>query len=98
MYLKVGDLSPVLKADLNADLTGASVVAKLRREHQATTMSRTCTITDATNGVVQYQWVAGDTDTAGTYLVEFFVTFAGGAVERFPQRSYSEVTILPKVG
>lgn len=98
LYLKQGDLAPKLSGDLNADLNGATVVAKLRRVHTTTTMSKTCTITDATNGIVEYQWVAGDTDVPGSYIVEFLVTFAGALPERFPQRSYREVSILPKVG
>lgn len=98
MYLKAGDLAPKLIGDLNADVTGATVVAKLRRVHTAVTMSKTCTLDDATNGIVSYQWVAGDTDVPGSYIVEFLVTFSGGTPQRFPQRSYREISILPKVG
>lgn len=97
-YLKQGDTSPKLTATLNANLTGATVVAKLRRLHDTTVLSKTCTVTDAPNGIVEYQWVAGDTDVVGSYFVEFLVTFAGGLVERFPQRSQQEITIQPKVG
>lgn len=98
MYLKQGDLSPALTGDLNADVTGATVVAVLRKQHGTTVLTRTCTITDGPTGIVTYQWVAGDTDIAGTYSVEFKVTYAGGAIQRFPQRSYRELTIKPKVG
>lgn len=98
MFIKQGDLSPKLKVDLNADVTGATVVAKLRRVHQTTVMSKTMTVTDATNGLAEYQWVSGDTDVPGQYLVEVLVTFSGSLPERFPQRSNLEVIILPKVG
>jgi hypothetical protein len=98
LYLKQGDLAPKLIGDLNADVNGATVVAKLRRVHTTTTMSKTCSITDATNGIVEYQWIAGDTDVPGSYIVEFLVTFSGSIPERYPQRSYRELSILPKVG
>ena len=97
MYLKQGDLAPPLRVDTNADLTGATAVAKIRRLHDDTTMTKNLTITDAPNGIAEYQWQAGDTDTAGTYHVEAVVTFAGGSIQTFPQRSYLEITIRPRV-
>lgn len=99
MILKQGDLAPPLIIDTNADVTGAtSLVAKIRRLHQSTVLTKTLTATDAPNGILQYQWIAGDTDTVGTYDVEAVVTFAGGAVQRFPQGSDLELIIRPKVG
>jgi hypothetical protein len=97
-FIKQGDLYPPLRIDTNADTTGAtSTVAKLRKVHGSTILTKTLTNTDPTNGILQYQWVAGDTDVPGTYLVEAIVTFASGAIQRFPQRSYLELIIRPKV-
>ena len=98
MRLKAGDTAPTLTVNTNADLTGATAVAKLRRVHDGTVVTKTLTITDPANGVCQYAWQTGDTDTPGYYLVEALVTFSGGSVQRFPQGSYMEVLILPKVG
>jgi hypothetical protein len=100
MFLKQGDLAPKLRIDTNADVIGAtSLLAKIRRKHQTTTLSKTLVVSgDPTLGILEYQWVAPDTDVPGTYLIEAFVTFAGGAIQRFPQRSYLELHILPKVG
>lgn len=100
MFLKQGDLAPKLRIDTNADVTGAtSLLAKIRKVHGTTTMSKTLTVSGpATDGILEYQWVAPDTDVPGTYLVEAVVTFAGGAIQRFPQRSDLELIILPKVG
>lgn len=100
MFLKQGDLAPKLRIDTNADVTGAtSLLAKIRKVHGTTVMSKTLTVSGpATDGILEYQWVAPDTDVSGTYLVEAVVTFAGGAIERFPQRSNLELIINPKVG
>lgn len=99
MFLKAGDLSPPLKIDTNADVTGAtSLLAKIRRVHTGTVVTKTLTATDAPNGILEYQWVAPDTDVPGTYQVEAVVTFAGGKIQRFPQRSHLELHIRPKVG
>jgi hypothetical protein len=98
MFLKQGDLAPPLRIDTNADVTGAtSKLAFLRRVHQNTIMQKTLTAVDEPNGILEYQWVAGDTDVPGTYEVEAVVTFAGGAVQTFPQRNHLEVIILPDV-
>jgi len=98
MQLKVGDLAPKLQFDLNANLTGATAVAKIRRAHQSTVLTKTLTVTDAPNGICEYQWVAGDTDTPGTYYIEVLVTFSGAIPERFPQRFNRELLIKEKVG
>jgi hypothetical protein len=97
--MKQGDRQPKLQADLNVDLTTAtSVVAKLRRFHQTTVLSKTMTVTDQVNGIVETDWGAGDTDTPGTYAVEFLVTWSGGTTQRFPQASNKELVIRPRVG
>jgi hypothetical protein len=49
---------------------------------------------DAT-GQVQYQWVAGDTATAGQFLAEWQVTFQGGAIETWPDNDQALVVITP---
>jgi hypothetical protein len=98
LELKQGDLAPKLQLDLNANLSGATAVAKIRRIHQSTVLTKTLTVTDAPNGLCEYQWVAGDTDSVGTYLIEVLVTFAGSIPERFPQRFNRELIIRPKVG
>ena len=98
LELKQGDLAPKLQLDLTANLTGATAVAKIRRVHQSTVLSKTLTVTDAANGLCEYQWVAGDTDVVGTYLIEVLVTFSGPIPQRFPQRFDREMLISPKVG
>lgn len=99
MRLKQGDLYPPLVFDTNADTTGASsLVAKLRKVHGTTVITKTLTNTTPSEGILTYDWVAGDTDVPGTYLVEAIVTFADGTIQTFPQRSYLELQIRPRVG
>jgi hypothetical protein len=100
MRLKQGDLAPLLRIDTNADLTGTtSRLAKIRRIGTTTTMSKTLTtVGAATDGIAEYQWVAPDTDVAGTYQIEALITFADARVQRFPQHGYMELIIDPKVG
>jgi hypothetical protein len=90
-----GDTYPPLIIDTNADVTGATAVATIRRKHQpiASAVTKTMTLTDPTNGVLQYEWVAGDTDQPGTFLVRAVVTFGTGEVQTFPQDSDLELTI-----
>jgi hypothetical protein len=97
MKLKVGDTAPDPVADLNTDVSGATVLFRLMKLNGAFVFSRAATIDNAVNGIVRYTWQAGDTNTAGAYLGEFVVTYAGGDVQRFPQGSYLEVLIRPAV-
>lgn len=96
---KQGDRQPKLKGDLNVDLTAAtSVVAKIRRFHQSTVLSKAMTVVDGPTGIVEADWLAGETDVAGNYYVEFLVTWSGGTTQRFPQDSNEEIAIEERVG
>jgi hypothetical protein len=101
MYLKTGDTSPAFTADLNANITGATVSIRFSKLNGTFVMVRTGTITDATNGIVTYQWVAANDgaliNNPGAYQADVMVTFGGGLVETFPQRSYLEVIVKQDV-
>src|SRR6266508_1136065 len=101
MYLKTGDTAPAFTADTNADLTAATASVRFSKLNGDFVMVRTGTITDAPNGIVTYQWVAANDgaliNNPGAYRADVFVTFAGGQVERFPQRSYLEIVVRPSV-
>lgn len=96
-YIKRGDTSPSLRYTLDpatVDLTGASVQFQWRLRGGATVNSRAATIVTATGTPeVQHTWAAGDTDVAGLYEGEFRVTFAGGAVETFPNVGFIDLRI-----
>lgn len=51
-------------------------------------------IADPVNGVVRYDWAAGDTATPGNYEAEWQVTWADGKEQTFPTLSYLSITIL----
>lgn len=98
--IKVGDLEPALAVTVT-DQNGVAVVlsgtatAQFRWERvdDATTeQTAAAVITDAPNGLVEYQWAVGETDTAGEYQGEFIITDAGRA-QTFPSRNFIKFTI-----
>lgn len=81
------------------DLTGSTVQFVMRLE-DVTTLKVDGAMTgpnggafDAT-GVAEYPWVAADTDTEGTYLAEYQVTFpANAGKQTFPTKGYDRVIV-----
>jgi hypothetical protein len=97
MRIKQGDTFPNASADLNADVSAATVRFRMMHLDGTAFLDEAATIDDATNGLVHYEWQAGNTDVPGAYRCEFVVTFAGGDIQRFPQGSYLEVIVKPQV-
>lgn len=105
--VKRGDTHPPIRATLKdengpAPLTGAAVTFFMKQVEGRKYVSGTGTIVDASAGKVEYQWVAGDTNTPGIYRGEFEVRFAPGTVsetvETFPSGEYLEIRILEDLG
>lgn len=98
-YLKKGDNSPSLIYALtpaSVVLTGATVRFNMRAANGgAVKISRAAAVIVTATGTptVQYNWQAADTDTAGFFDAEFEVTYAGGAVETFPNADFIRVSI-----
>jgi hypothetical protein len=98
--IKQNDTSPSLQATLKdaslnpIDLTGATVMFHMKSVGGTVKVDQQMTITDATGGVVQYDWQSGDTDTVGTYYVEFEVTYADSSVETFPNNGNRAVSVV----
>lgn len=88
--IKQNDTSPSLQATLKdaantgVDLSGATVVFRMKSVDGTLKVENNMTVVDADSGVVRYDWRSGDTDTNGTYLVEFRVTYVDGKIETFP--------------
>jgi hypothetical protein len=99
IHLVVGDTAPPLTATLtNArgaqDLTGATVVARLKRSTDGDVVEVTMDIDDdPTTGVVTHEWDPTETAEVLKYTVEFVVTFANDTVETFPNESKDVPTI-----
>lgn len=67
------------------DLTDAgNVEFHMAQKGQAIKVSSDAEVTDATNGVIRYQWQPGDTDTAGTFLIDVEVAWSDGTRQTFP--------------
>lgn len=98
--IKQNDTSPSLLANLKdydnnpVNITGASVMFHMKDISGTLKVDSAMTIVDAVNGIVRYDWVAGDTDTAGAYYVEFEVTYADSAVETFPNTGNLSVLVV----
>lgn len=98
-YIKKGDTSPSLLVSLtpsDVDITGATVVFNLRaRGSAATKVDRAAAVIVSPSGPAQlrYDWLAGDTDTAGDYEAEFEVTRGDGSIETFPNDGNIEIRI-----
>jgi len=98
--IKQNDTSPSIQATLKdasgsaIDLSGANVSFHMKPLSGDIKVDSSMTITDATNGVVRYDWQSTDTDTVGTYLVEFEVTYSDNSVETFPNNRNLVVNVV----
>lgn len=95
-WIKKDDTLPIIRVQLTnedttpVDLTTVSGVLfnyKIRASGSSV-VNRTCSIESAESGIVQYQWVSGDSINAGMYKSEFVTVFNGGRMQTFPQGSY----------
>jgi hypothetical protein len=104
-YIKQNDTSPSLRAvlkdgdDIAIDLTGATVRFHMREigGNNAAVDADAQIVAPSASGIVQYDWDNGDTATIGSYQAEFEVTFAGGAIETFPNSGYIRVEITDDI-
>jgi hypothetical protein len=89
LNLVKGDTLPALvftvsRGGVVLNLTGATVKFKFKPAAggaQVNPAADTCTLTDPTNGVATYSWGANDLATAGEYIGELEITFAGGTIQ-----------------
>jgi hypothetical protein len=99
-YWKQGDTAPAIAEQLFdglgavVNLTGASVKFMMWGPGDAAVkVNAAATITDAPNGKVSFTPTSTHTDTPGDYIVEWQVTFGGGAVETFPNGDWQKVRV-----
>jgi hypothetical protein len=98
--IKKGDTSPSIQSILKdsagvaVNITGATVKLHMKAVGSSSLkVDQTMTIVDASGGIVKYDWSSSDTDTVGTYYVEFEVTKADSSVETFPNNGNAVVVI-----
>ena len=105
-YIAQNDLLPSLKAILldtdgktPIDLTGCDVAFRIQlADGTGTVFGGDCEIVgDPTEGVVQYDWQAGNTAKDGVYRAEWVVTFLDGKMMTWPNSKYVWVEIKPRL-
>lgn len=97
LTIKTFDTYPPLVATLTdqngpIDLTEATSVVVVLKGQSGATITGQCTITDAAQGVVSYQWEDGDTDNADTYQVEWMITWPSG-IQKVPNAAADNPTV-----
>lgn len=99
--LKSGDTWPPVDATLSdangaINLTTATSVKFVMAPTGGggPTVNSVCTITNAALGQVRYVWVSPNTDTSGTYKVEFEILWSDGKIGTVPNEGYLTVEIL----
>jgi hypothetical protein len=105
-FITQNDLSPSIKAtllDLDGktpkDLTGATISFRMQLASKGgVVILGACSIIGSpTLGVVQYDWVSGDTANAGNFIAEWIVTLPGGKTMTWPNDSYKTVQIKARL-
>jgi hypothetical protein len=98
--IKRGDTGPRLTFALTPAaevvLTGATVRFNMRSRQAGTVrVNRAAAVIVTATGTptVAYDWQAGDTAVAELCDAEFEVTYAGGAVETFPNNDFITVVV-----
>jgi hypothetical protein len=102
LHLTQYDLQPVYSVTVVdssgsvIDITGATIRTTMRLENSTTlAINRSTagiTLTDATAGQFEYQWQAGETDTPGSYDIEFEITPSAGGKFTLPNPTLSQST------
>ena len=69
------------------DLAGKSVTFSMRGVNADTwaIADQPCSIVSASEGLVEYNWATGETDTVGMYRAVFKVINEDGAISSFPE-------------
>lgn len=99
--IKVGDLLPPIEATLTsttpnfmATAQGVRFRYRLKDAAPASAVVREASIVSRTDGRVRYDWQAGDTDVAGTYVAEWVVDYPNGPAT-FPNQGSVTFEVLP---
>lgn len=78
------------------DLTTAATVVfrmRLMREQELKVESSAIIVGSPLLGQVEYRWAVGDTDEAGEYYADWYVTWADSTTETFPTLNHDVVLV-----
>jgi hypothetical protein len=99
--IKSGDVEPPLDVTLLSDTepVDLSGIVGVRLRTRATEggpilIDSPMTVVDAANGLVRYEWQAGDTDVVGEFYAEYVVTWTEGE-QTFPDDGYHLIDVNP---
>ncbi len=96
--IKENDTSPAIQFQLTLGtgqtLVGATATFKMASPNGGALKINNAAIVDSAQNILSYQWVAGDTDTAGVYRAEFEVTYSDGKIETFPNSDYIQINVM----
>jgi len=102
-YIKQNDTGPTLRATLTdisdnpVNVTDASVMFHMVNLSGTVKVDAACVVVDGPAGIVDYEWVAGDTDTVGTYRAEWEVTYSDATIETFPNNGHATVVVTEEL-
>ena len=103
-FIKKGDVLPIIRAEFTnedgtpVDVTNAQILFNYQvRSSGTTVVQRTGEIESAESGIVNYQWITGDSLTAGLYKGEFIAVFNGGQQQTFPQGGFLIFEVMDDV-
>lgn len=104
--IKQNDSKPFLSVTVTqdgsaVDLTDVSVVKfyMITADNQRTqAVSGTGAVSNASGGVIKYEWAAGDTDTPGEYWAEFELEWDTGEKQTIPEDDGLKVIITEDYG
>lgn len=101
--IKRNDRRPRFRVQLTAngvpvDLTNADSVRFLMKTKTTLKVDESADFVNKPEGIVEYTWQEGDTDTSGAYRVEIEVTWDDGAPQTFPSGGYFIVAVIDDLG
>ncbi len=98
--IKKGATSPSIRYRVK-DFNGTGGAAQFYMQDantKAQILSEAASMTiDGSDTVFQYDWAPGDTDDDGAYQAEFHFTYAGGALEKFPNDVMIDVMVVEAI-
>lgn len=102
--IKQNDTSPSIRANIldyegnPVNITGGSVRLHMKEiGGDGSLIVKNMAILDAANGLVQYDWVTGDTTEVANYNAEIQVTYADGEIETYPNAGYFTIVVTAEL-